>query len=246
MFPRPPVDVLALADRIGQRGHFDKGRSRVRGLPEFGGEWPVAVLAEEIETPGPGQIRALVTCAGNPVLSTPNGARPRPRARPARLHGLDRPLPERDDAATPTSSCPRRSPSSVPLRPRLPRPRGAQHGEVLAARSSPRRGSARTTGRSCSSWRHASGGGAGKRPAAARLKRRFYASLGPDGIVAFLLRLGPYGAGFLPFAPRPHARASSAAAPRRRPRPAAARPPRAPLHEDRAGSSSPRAASWTT
>ncbi|PYQ51009.1 MAG: dehydrogenase [Acidobacteria bacterium] len=75
MFARPAVDLVALGDRIGQRGHFDKGRSRVRGLPEFGGEWPAAVLAEEIETPGPGQVRALVTIAGNPVLSTPNGAR---------------------------------------------------------------------------------------------------------------------------------------------------------------------------
>jgi len=60
---------------IGHRGHFDKGRSRVRGLPEFGGEWPVAALAEEIEAEGAGQVRALVTSAGNPVLSTPNGAR---------------------------------------------------------------------------------------------------------------------------------------------------------------------------
>jgi len=75
MFTRPAVDAVALAARAGQRGHFDKGRSRVRGLPEFGGEWPAAVLAEEIETPGPGQIRALVTSAGNPVLSAPNGAR---------------------------------------------------------------------------------------------------------------------------------------------------------------------------
>jgi anaerobic selenocysteine-containing dehydrogenase len=64
-----------LGDRIGQRGHFAKGRSRVRGLPEFGGEWPAAVLAEEMETPGSGQIRAFVSLAGNPVLSTPNGAR---------------------------------------------------------------------------------------------------------------------------------------------------------------------------
>jgi len=75
MFTRPAVDLVALADRLGQRGHFDKGRSRVRALPEFGGEWPMAVLAEEIETPGPGQVRALVTSAGNPVLSAPNGAR---------------------------------------------------------------------------------------------------------------------------------------------------------------------------
>ena len=75
MFTAPAVDLVAFADRIGQRGHFDKGRSRVRGLPEFGGEWPAAVLAEEIETPGEGQVRALVTSSGNPVLSTPNGAR---------------------------------------------------------------------------------------------------------------------------------------------------------------------------
>jgi anaerobic selenocysteine-containing dehydrogenase len=45
----------------------------VRGLPEFGGELPVAALAEEILTEGKGKIRALVTLAGNPVLSTPNG-----------------------------------------------------------------------------------------------------------------------------------------------------------------------------
>jgi len=75
MFTHPAVDLVALATRIGQRGHFDKGRSRVRGLPEFGGEYPAAVLAEEIDTPGSGQVRALVTSAGNPVLSTPNGGR---------------------------------------------------------------------------------------------------------------------------------------------------------------------------
>jgi anaerobic selenocysteine-containing dehydrogenase len=45
----------------------------VRKLPEFSGELPVAALAEEILTEGPGQVKALVTCAGNPVLSTPNG-----------------------------------------------------------------------------------------------------------------------------------------------------------------------------
>jgi anaerobic selenocysteine-containing dehydrogenase len=49
-------------------------RSRVRGLPEFSGELPLACLAE-IDTPGPGQIRALVTLAGNPVLSGPNARR---------------------------------------------------------------------------------------------------------------------------------------------------------------------------
>jgi len=55
----------------GARGRW---HSRVRGLPEFSGELPVSVLHEEITTPGEGQIRALFTSAGNPVLSTPNGA----------------------------------------------------------------------------------------------------------------------------------------------------------------------------
>ncbi len=56
---------------------FRTGRwhSRVRGLPEVKGELPVATLADEIETPGDGQVRAFVTDAGNPVLSTPNSAR---------------------------------------------------------------------------------------------------------------------------------------------------------------------------
>ncbi|GAB1640594.1 molybdopterin oxidoreductase family protein [Krasilnikovia sp. MM14-A1259] len=62
--------------RSGGKG-FTVGRwhSRVRGLPEVKGEFPVATLADEIETPGDGQVRAFVTVAGNPVLSTPNSGR---------------------------------------------------------------------------------------------------------------------------------------------------------------------------
>lgn len=71
MFTSPAVDLL----RLTGRGSPGRTKSRVRGLPSFGGELPVAALAEEMETPGPGQIRALVTSAGNPVLSTPNGRR---------------------------------------------------------------------------------------------------------------------------------------------------------------------------
>jgi anaerobic selenocysteine-containing dehydrogenase len=59
----------------GKGVRFGRRQSRVRGLPEVYGELPVACLAEEIETPGDGQIRALVTIAGNPALSNPNGAR---------------------------------------------------------------------------------------------------------------------------------------------------------------------------
>jgi anaerobic selenocysteine-containing dehydrogenase len=75
MLTTPAADLVGLTARMGDRGHFGVWRSRVRGLPEFGGELPVATLAEEIETPGKGQIRGLVTFAGNPVLSTPNGKR---------------------------------------------------------------------------------------------------------------------------------------------------------------------------
>ena len=71
MWPRPAFDLLARAKK-GQMYHR-RWRSRVRGLPEFDGELPVAALAEEFATPGEGQLRAFVTIAGNPVLSTPNG-----------------------------------------------------------------------------------------------------------------------------------------------------------------------------
>jgi anaerobic selenocysteine-containing dehydrogenase len=75
MYTTPAVDLVGIATRIGQPGSFDAYRSRVRGLPEFNGELPIVTLAEEIETRGPGQVRALVITAHNPVLSAPNGRR---------------------------------------------------------------------------------------------------------------------------------------------------------------------------
>jgi anaerobic selenocysteine-containing dehydrogenase len=75
MFSSPAVDLEMLAKPLGIAVGFDRWRSRVRNLPEYGGELPVATLADAIETPGPGQIRALVVSAGNPVLSTPGGNR---------------------------------------------------------------------------------------------------------------------------------------------------------------------------
>ncbi len=63
---------------VGGRGRgigYGRWKSRVRGLPEFFGELPSSCLAEEIETAGDGQVRALITIAGNPVLSTPNSSR---------------------------------------------------------------------------------------------------------------------------------------------------------------------------
>jgi anaerobic selenocysteine-containing dehydrogenase len=72
MFTTPAIDLVSLAARTGHKGAFGRFRSTVRGLPEFGGELPAACLAEEIEA---GEIRALVTLAGNPVASVPNGGR---------------------------------------------------------------------------------------------------------------------------------------------------------------------------
>jgi len=73
MFTLPAFDPLSAPESVAPRGSYARWHSRVRKLPEFGGELPVATLAEEILTEGPGQIKALVTLAGNPVLSTPNG-----------------------------------------------------------------------------------------------------------------------------------------------------------------------------
>ncbi|MGW5139013.1 molybdopterin-dependent oxidoreductase [Nocardia beijingensis] len=75
--PGGAMFATAAAGGITRTKPFRPGRwtSRVRGLPEAMGELPVATLADEITTPGEGQIRALVTVAGNPVLSAPSGAR---------------------------------------------------------------------------------------------------------------------------------------------------------------------------
>lgn len=59
----------------GRGVRLGRWKSRVRGLPEVFGELPVACLAEEIDTPGEGQVKALLTLAGNPVLSTPSSQR---------------------------------------------------------------------------------------------------------------------------------------------------------------------------
>ncbi|ANB21021.1 dehydrogenase [Alteromonas stellipolaris] len=68
MFTQPAADILP----VSSRGSIGGYSSRVRGLPAFAGEYPVACLAEEILTPGEGQIKAMVIGAGNPVVTTPN------------------------------------------------------------------------------------------------------------------------------------------------------------------------------
>lgn len=66
-----PVDLAGLAARFGQGG-YAKTTTRVGGLPDVAGHLPW-VLSDEINTPGPGQPRALIISAGNPVVSAPDG-----------------------------------------------------------------------------------------------------------------------------------------------------------------------------
>ena len=61
--------------RVGRGTRIGRWQSRVRGLDEVFGELPAACLAEEIDTPGEGQVRALITLSGNPASSVPNAGR---------------------------------------------------------------------------------------------------------------------------------------------------------------------------
>jgi anaerobic selenocysteine-containing dehydrogenase len=75
MFATPVAGGPTTRGRPGSGRGFTTGRgqTRVSGHPEVMGEYPVAALAEEIVTAGEGRIRGVVTVAGNPVLSTPDG-----------------------------------------------------------------------------------------------------------------------------------------------------------------------------
>ncbi len=73
MFTLPAIDLVGMSAFTGKTGSFNRRQSRVHKLPEFSGEYPVVALADEILTEGDDQIKAMITVAGNPVLSTPNG-----------------------------------------------------------------------------------------------------------------------------------------------------------------------------
>ena len=189
MFTTPAVDAVGRS----KRGSYGRWKSRVRGLPEFAGELPVAVLAEEMLTPGPGQVRALVTSAGNPVLSTPNGAQlDRALAGLDFMVSVDFYLNETTRHAhlilPPTSplehdhydlafyllsvrNAARFSPALFPA------PRGALHDWQIFLGLQRRL----------------------ERGARARLQHAVLARMKPHGLLDFGLRTGPYGAGFRPF-----------------------------------------------
>ncbi|MGZ4583534.1 MAG: molybdopterin-dependent oxidoreductase [Mycobacterium sp.] len=76
MFPKPAAWSITTQPLPGLQGglaEFGRWRTRVRGAKEVLGQAPVSCMAEEIATPGDGQLKALITIAGNPVLSTPGG-----------------------------------------------------------------------------------------------------------------------------------------------------------------------------
>lgn len=192
MFTKPAIDILKADQRSTDGVRFGRWKSRVRGLPEFAGELPVSALAEEIETAGRGQVRALLTHAGNPVLSTPNG----PRLERA-IAGLDfyvaidfylnettrhahLILPptfalERDhyDLVFHTLAVRNTAKYSAPV---FPRAESARHDwEILNALT----------------WRM-------RGTTAARAKAIALSILKPRGMLDIGLRRGPYGAGFRP------------------------------------------------
>jgi anaerobic selenocysteine-containing dehydrogenase len=76
MFPKPAawsITAQPLPGLEGGAAEFGRWHTRVRGAKEVLGQAPVSCMAEEIATPGDGQLKALITVAGNPVLSTPGG-----------------------------------------------------------------------------------------------------------------------------------------------------------------------------
>ncbi|AQA02660.1 molybdopterin-binding oxidoreductase [Mycobacterium sp. MS1601] len=75
MFPLGPTAPAPRTPKPGRGFSTGRWHSRVSGYPEVASEFPATALAEEIITPGDGQVRALITVAGNPVLSAPDGQR---------------------------------------------------------------------------------------------------------------------------------------------------------------------------
>ena len=75
MFASSPIAAAPRPARPGRGFTTGRWHSRVSGHPEALSELPTIAMPEEIETPGDGQIRAVITIAGNPVLSAPDGPR---------------------------------------------------------------------------------------------------------------------------------------------------------------------------
>ncbi len=141
MFTRPAFDIVGGPKALAvSRGGFGRWKSRVRGLPEFSGELPVAALAEEILTEGRGADPRAGDLRGQPGALHAERRAARQGAGVAGLHGVDRPVPQRDDAARAPHPAAALAAGAEPLRRRLPRAGGAQHGPLRAraVRAGPR------------------------------------------------------------------------------------------------------------
>ena len=191
MFAEPAVD---LTRAYGSRGHFGSFHSRVRKLPEFSNELPVAALAEEIATPGQGQVRALFTFAGNPVLSTPNGGQLDTALEQLEfMVSIDLYLNESSRHAhliLPPTSPLERSHYDIALSgfavrnvakyspPLFPKPAGSLHDHEILAQIAQR-------------LRKAPGSVAGR--VSLKVKDAMARRLGPDGALDWMLKTGRYG-----------------------------------------------------
>ena len=182
--------------RVARASGGKSGRwtSRVRGLPEFAGELPVATLAEEILTEGSRRFRALVTSAGNPVLSTPNGRQ------------LDKALAKLDFMVSVDfylNETTRHAHLVLPPTSPLEHDHYDLAFHVLAVRNTARYSPAlfEPEPAQLHDWQIFSEleRRLGKRSLKARAGRWLRRRLGPRGLLDLALRLGPHGAGFLPW-----------------------------------------------
>ena len=163
LFTEPAIDFVPR--RFVGPGHYDLWRSRVRGIPEYGGELPAAVMREEIETPGEGQIHAMLTDRRQPGAVDARRPPARRGVRRSGLHGRDRHLRQRDDPPRRRDPAADHRARARPLRHHLPRRwrSGTPRASPPPRCPSPRTPS--TTTRSSASWRCACSAGwsAGRR-----------------------------------------------------------------------------------
>jgi len=196
MFPLPAVDLAKLAKWTGNTGQFSASKSRVQGLPTFSGEYPVVTMADEMLTEGDGQVKALLCLAGNPVLSTPNGAK-LDRA----LEGLDF-IVCIDYYINETS---RHADIILPPAGPLERPHYSLGVHAVATRNTAKYSPAlfKPKGNVLQEWQilleltTRLGSRSYCQSVVSKLQYGIFSVLKADGILDFLLRLGPYGS-FVP------------------------------------------------
>ena len=188
MLTTPAVDAVAILSRLGMRGTYDRWRSRARQLPEFGGDLPVATLADEIETGRTGTRARARHRRREPGALGAQRAASRSRSRHARARRLDRWISQRDDAPRARAAPARAAALACALRSRAVRLLGAQRGEVFGAGHPATRRRSGSIGRS---WPSS--------PVGSSSRVRFAGSplvaarrLRPERIVDALLRIGPH------------------------------------------------------